>query len=241
MDNNEKELMDQLKGIIDNAGEDLANKTVEEATHIFSVLCTQFDEHIPDDVEAVLMGMTEVSDPDEVSEARERAKTGDRAIMSQFLDNGLDTEGARAMKLQAIVQGIDGEMMLDLLQDTETAMLLSAWLEPEGLVARVRRPDGVLQVMTTAGSVQFIKTLPTGDRIVKFWGHDRNPDGKHVYPMRDDFANDYEYELCRGTYKYLAMPLELKKDSQDAYDTLLNAISEKLQRQVQRDNDDDEE
>ena len=239
MEDNEKELMAQLEGIINNAGEDIANKTVEEATHIFSVLCNQFDTDIPDEVEAVLLGLTEVSDPDEVAEAKERAKTGDRSVMSQFLDNGLDTEGARAMKLQAIVQGIDGEMMLDLLQDTETAMLLSAWLEPEGLVARVRRPDGLLQVMVTAGSVQFIKTLPTGDRITRFWGHDRKPDGKHVYPERDDFANDYEYELCRGTYKYLAMPLELKKDSQDAYDTLLNAISEKLQRQVRKDNDDE--
>ena len=239
MEDNEKELMAQLEGIINNAQEDIMEKTVQEATHIFSALCKRFDQDIPDDVEAVLLGMVQVTDPDEEATAREHARTGHKAIMSQFLENGVDDPESRAMKLQSIVTSLDAEMLLDLLQDTETAMLLSAWLEPEGLVARVRRPDGLLQVMVTAGSVQFIKTLPTGDRIVKFWG-DKRKDSKAVYPERSDFANDYEYELCRGTYKYLAMPLELKKDSQAAYDTMLNAISEKLQRQVQRDGDDEE-
>ena len=240
MEDNEKELMANLESIMNNAGEDLLDKTVQEATHIFSQLCNQFDQDIPNDVEAVLLGMVQVTDPDEEKEARDRARADDRAITSQFLENGVDDPESRAMRLQSIVTSLDAEMLLDLLQDTETAMLLSAWLEPEGLITRVRRPDGLLQVMTTQGSVQFIKTLPTGDRIVRFWG-DKREGGKAVYPMRDDFANDYEYELCRGTYKYLAMPLELKKDSQAAYDTMLNAISEKLQRQVQRDGDDDEE
>jgi hypothetical protein len=238
MEDNEKELMAQLEGIMNNAGEDLMDKTVKEATHIFSELCNQFDRDIPDDVEAILMGMVQVTDPDEEKEARQRARDADRAIMSQYLENGVDDPESRAMRLQSIVTSLDAESILDLLQDTETAMLLSAWLEPEGLITRVRRPDGLLQVMTTAGSVQFIKTLPTGDRIVRFWGHERKENGRAKYPERDDFANEYEYELCRGTYKYLAMPLELKKDSEAAYDTMLNAISEKLQRQVRKDNDD---
>ena len=241
MDNNEKELMAQLEGIINNAHEDLVDKTVQEATHIFSELCKQFDTDIPDSVEAILLGLTEVTDAEEIDEAKERAKNHDKAVMSQFLEEGLDDPEARAMKLQSIVHQVDGERMLDLLQDTDTAMLLSAWLEPQGLITRVRRPDGLLQVMVTSGSVQFIKTLPTGDRIVKFWGAERKENGKTVYPERSDFANDYEYELCRGTYKYLAMPLELKSKSQEAYDTLLNSISEALQRQMKKEFGDDED
>ena len=49
----------------------------------------------------------------------------------------------------------------------------------------------------------------------------------------------YEFDLVRGTYKYLAMPMEMKQDSPKAYETLLEAISEKVQRQVRNSFGDD--
>ena len=45
--NNEKELMAELEGIMNNAHQDLVQKTEEEATHIFTELCKQFDAEIP--------------------------------------------------------------------------------------------------------------------------------------------------------------------------------------------------
>lgn len=240
MENNDKELMAELEDIVNNAEGKILDDVENEATHIFSELCKQFDEDIPVEVQTVLLGLQEVDDPDEIADAKSRARGGDKAVMSQFIGS-LDEEGCKTMKLSSIVSDLDPENFLDMLQDTDTSVLLCEWFEPKSLVSRVRYEGCVLQVMVTAGTVHFIKTLPTGDKVTKFWGRKKHSDGKTVYPERSDFANDYEYDLCRGTYKYLAMPMEMKQESREAYDTLLNAIAEKMQRAMRRSMESDDE
>jgi len=237
MDNNEKELMDQLKGIIDDAGSDYLDKAEQEAKHIFTEMCKAFDADLPKDLETILLGIQKVDDEDEIAEA----KAGMRpSVKSQFLE-GLDDPEAQCMRVKPIIGSIEPDHFIDMLHDTETAMLLSAWFEPHSLVSRVKRNGVVLHVMALPNAITYIKTLATGDTITKYWGNKRDAEGNIVYPELSDFDEKYEYDLVRGTYKYLAMPMEMKQDSPKAYETLLEAISEKVQRQVRQSFDEGDE
>jgi hypothetical protein len=238
MDNNEKELMDQLKGIIDNAGSDYLDKAEQEAKHIFTEMVKAFDSDLPQDLETILLGIQKVDDEDEIAEAKAGMR---QSVKSQFLDN-LDDPEAQCMRVKPIIGEIEPDNFIDMLHDTETAMLLSAWFEPTSLVSRVKRNGVTLHVMALPNAITYIKTLATGDTITKYWGNKRDADGNIVYPEPSEFDDQYEYDLVRGTYKYLAMPMEMKQDSPQAYETLLQAISEKVQRQVRNSfGDDDDE
>lgn len=238
MDNNEKELMDQLKGIIDNASEDFLDKAEQEAKHVFTEMVKAFDSDLPKDLNTILLGIQKVDDEDEIAEAKAGMR---QSVKSQFLDD-LDDPEAQCMRVKPIIGEIEPDNFIDMLHDTETAMLLSAWFEPTALVSRIKRNGVTLHVMALPNAITYIKTLATGDTITKYWGNKRDADGKIVYPEPSDFDEKYEFDLVRGTYKYLAMPMEMKQDSPRAYETLLEAISEKVQRQVRQsmDEDDDE-
>lgn len=237
MDNNEKELMDQLKGIIDNAGEDYLDKAEQEAKHVFTEMVKAFDSDLPKDLNTILLGIQKVDDEDEIAEAKAGMR---QSVKSQFLDS-LDDPEAQCMRVKPIIGEIEPDNFIDMLHDTETAMLLSAWFEPTALVSRIKRNGVTLHVMALPNAITYIKTLATGDTITKYWGNKRDADGKIVYPEPSDFDEKYEFDLVRGTYKYLAMPMEMKQDSPKAYETLLEAISEKVQRQVQQSMDDDDD
>lgn len=237
MDNNEKELMDQLKGIIDNAGEDYLDKAEQEAKHVFTEMVKAFDSDLPKDLDTILLGIQKVDDEDEIAEAKAGMR---QSVKSQFLDS-LDDPEAQCMRVKPIIGELEPDNFIDMLHDTETAMLLSAWFEPTALVSRIKRNGVTLHVMALPNAITYIKTLATGDTITKYWGNKRDADGKIVYPEPSDFDEKYEFDLVRGTYKYLAMPMEMKQDSPKAYETLLEAISEKVQRQVRQSMDDDDE
>ena len=237
MDNNEKELMDQLKGIIDNAGEDYLDKAEQEAKHVFTEMVKAFDADLPKDLDTILLGIQKVDDEDEIAEAKAGMR---QSVKSQFLDD-LDDPEAQCMRVKPIIGEIEPDNFIDMLHDTETAMLLSAWFEPTALVSRIKRNGVTLHVMALPNAITYIKTLATGDTITKYWGNKRDADGKIVYPEPSDFDDKYEFDLVRGTYKYLAMPMEMKQDSPKAYETLLEAISEKVQRQVRQSMDDDDD
>jgi hypothetical protein len=238
MDNNEKDLMAELEGIINNAGSDYLDKAEQEAKHIFTEMCKAFDADLPNDLETILLGIQRVDDEEEIAEA----KAGMRpSVKSQFLE-GLDDPEAQCMRVKPIIGSLEPDNFIDMLHDTETAMLLSAWFEPTSLVSRVKRNGVTLHVMALPNAITYIKTLATGDTITKYWGNKRDADGKILYPEPSDFDEKYEFDLVRGTYKYLAMPMEMKQDSPKAYETLLEAISEKVQRQVRNSfGDDDDE
>jgi hypothetical protein len=238
MDNNEKDILAELEGIINNAGSDYLDKSEQEAKHVFTEMCKAFDADLPKDLETILLGIQKVDDEEEIAEA----KAGMRpSVKSQFLE-GLDDPEAQCMRVKPIIGELEPDNFIDMLHDTETAMLLSAWFEPHSLVSRVKRNGVTLHVMALPNSICYIKTLATGDTITKYWGNKRDADGKIVYPEPSDFDEKYEFDLVRGTYKYLAMPMEMKQDSPKAYETLLEAISEKVQRQVRNSfGDDDDE
>ena len=242
MDNNEKDILNEVEGIINSTYEEYSTGHKLEALHIFSEMCKTFDQELPSDIETALFGVT-FPDDDEKDEILNNAKEHpERTVVSQFADTskGLDDPDLRAAKCQSVIHSIPKDHFMDMLMDNETSMLLSAWLAPQALISRVKDNGNTLQVMVTQNSIVFIKTLPTGDTVTKYWGMGEPKDskGKTVFPERKDFTESLEYELVRGTYRYLCMPLELKEKSEQAYELLLETISENIQRKIQEGDED---
>ena len=242
MDNNEKDILNEVEGIINGAHEEYSLGHKKEALHIFTEMCKSFDQELPSDIETALFGVT-FAEGDELEEVMKDAKENPhKTVVSQFADTsrGLDDPDLKAAKVRSVVHSIPQEQFMDMLMDNETSMLLSAWLEPHALISRVKSNGYIFQVMATQNSIVYIKTLPTGDTVTKYWGmgEPKGKDGKTVYPERKDFTEPLEYELVRGTYRYLCMPIELKEKSQQAYELLLETISENIQRKIKEGDED---
>lgn len=230
MEPNEKELMDSLKDILDNASNDLADKSREEMTAMASQLADAFSEQIEKDVRTAVFGVTVLSD-DQRAEAKERWSSGDgHALKSPFV-NSIDDDDAKCAKVQDIIHGIPKEAMLDFFDDFDGMMLLSGWLEPVGLIAFVRYDNGsTFQVFTTRDYVQTTRTLATGDKVSRNYkvGEDK--------PDFDDL-DEYETDLVRGIHVALAMPHMVKQQSEGLYDTMIAAIQAKIERKTRSQED----
>lgn len=190
-----------------------------------SQLADAFREQIEPDVRTAIFGVTVLSD-EQRAEAKERWDNGDgRALQSPFV-NSIDDADAKCAKVQDILHGIPQEAVLDFFDDFDGMMLLSGWLEPQGLIAFVRYDDGsTFQVFTTQEYVQTTRSLATGDKVC------RNYKVGEDTPDFDDL-NEYETDLVRGIHVGLAMPKMIKAESEALYDTMLLAIQTKMARKM---------
>lgn len=230
MEPNEKELMDALKDIVDNASSDLTDKSREEMASMSSQLADAFSEQIEPEVRTAVFGVTVLSD-EQRREAKERWKSGDSHTLKSPFVNSIDDDDAKCAKVEGIIQGIPQEAVLDFFDDFDGMMLLEGWLQPQGLIAFVRYDDGsTFQVFTTQDYVQTTRTLATGDKV------SRNYKVGTDTPDFDDL-NEYETDLVRGIHVALAMPKMIKAESEALYDTMLLAIQTKMERKMRAQED----
>lgn len=230
MEDNEKELMDALKDIVDNASNDLTDKSREEMASMSSQLADAFSEQIEPEIRTAIFGVTVLSD-EQRAEAKERWENGDsHALKSPFV-HSIDDDDAKCAKVQDILHGIPQGAVLDFFDDFDGMMLLEGWLEPQGLIAFVRYDDGsTFQVFTTQEYVQTTRTLATGDKV------SRNYKVGTDTPDLDELS-EYETDLVRGIHVALAMPKMIKAESQELYDTMLLAIQTKIERKTRTQED----
>jgi hypothetical protein len=222
-------LMAELKSVVDGSELSVASNALEESTHIFTELCKEFDRVIPERVGGT-MAVVYTLDDEGNKQAREEILSGSADYIKDAGTTDDDVRSGRGTpaKVEVIAPSIEASEMLNLLSDTEGSILLNAWKDPVSLITRVRRGSDLLQVMASASVIVYIKTLPTGDTITKNWSCEV------AAPKREDFDSEYEHDLVKLTYSYLAEPHIIKQKSPEAFQILVDSISHKMERQVKQ-------
>lgn len=222
----DKDIMAELQAIVDKESERINKPTdaISEGLAIFNNLMTAFDKDLPE-AETQLFIISHLS-PEQVQQAR-------KEDTAKLVPNGLseaDNKGADGGKVEMVTDAIPVDEMLSFLGDFESALVLSQWKEPAGLIARVKRKGERLQAMVLGQVLVFQKQLATGDKITKSW--DTNSDKA---PERDEFANGYEYKFLKNTYTHLMTPLMLKEQSPTGYELVLDMIKTRITKDMEAD------
>lgn len=222
----DKDIMAELQEIVDKENKRINEPTdaMSEGLAIFNNLITAFDNDLPD-ADTQLFIISHLS-PEQVKQARE-------ADIAKLVPNGLseaENKGADGGKVEMVTDAIPVDEMLSFLGDLESALVLSQWKEPAGLIARVKRKGERLQAMVLGQVLVFQKELATGDKITKSW-NTRTDEA----PERDEFANGYEYKFLKNTYTHLMTPLMLKEQSPTGYELVLDMIKTRITKDMEAD------
>lgn len=226
-DPNIEALMAELKSVVDGSELSTASDALDESTNVFTTLCREFDKAIPESVTGTLAIITTL-DEQGANQAVDDILAGRADYIKDSTTTDDDVRSGRGMpaKVELVAPSVAGTDMLTMLSDTEASILLNAWKNPVSLISRVRRNNELLQVMVTASTMVFIKTLPSGDTITKRWSSDVST------PTREELDSEYEFDLIKLTYSYLAEPHIIKQKSQEAFDLLVASIGHKMERQM---------
>jgi hypothetical protein len=222
----DKDIMAELQAIVDKESERINKPTdaMSEGLAIFDNLMTAFDKDMPDS-DTQLFIISHLS-PEQIKQAR-------KDHIAKLVPNGLseaDNKDADGGKVVMITDAIPADEMLSFLGDFESALVLSQWKEPAGIIARVKRKGERLQAMALGQVLVFQKQLATGDKITKSWDT-----SKDLAPTRDEFANAYEYKFLKNTYTHLMTPLMLKEQSPTGYELVLEMIKTRIAKDMEAD------
>lgn len=226
-DPNIEALMAELKSVVDGSELATASDALEETTNVFATLCREFDKAIPESVTGTLAVITTL-DEEGTAQAIKDMLSGKAEYLKDTgtTDDDIRSGKGQPARVELVAPSIVGTEMLTMLSDTEASILLNAWKNPVSLISRVRRNNELLQVMVTASTMVFIKTLPSGDTITKRWS------AEVASPTREELDSEYEFDLIKLTYSYLAEPHIIKQKSQEAFDLLVASIGHKMERQM---------
>lgn len=225
----DKDIMAELQEIVNKESNRINKPTdaMSEGLAIFNNLITAFDKDLPE-ADTQLFIISHLT-PEQVQQARE-------ADIAKLVPNGLseaENKGADGGKVEMITDSIPVDEMLGFLGDLESALVLSQWKEPAGIIARVKRKGERLQAMALGQVLVFQKQLATGDKITKSW-NTRTDEA----PERDEFANGYEYKFLKNTYTHLMTPVMIKEQSPTGYELVLDMIKTRIARDIESDGDD---
>ena len=220
--------MAELQEIVDKESKRIKKPTdgLSEGLAIFNNLMTAFDKDMPDS-DTQLFIISPLS-PEQIKQAR-------KENIGKLVPNGLsekDNKGADGGKVEMITDSIPADEMLSFLGDFESALVLSQWKEPAGIIARVKRKGERLQAMALGQILVFQKELATGDKVTKSWDT-----SKDLAPERDEFANGYEYKFLKNTYTHLMTPVMLKEQSPAGYELVLDMIKTRIAKDIESSDD----
>lgn len=234
-DPNVDALMAELKAIVDNEAQDMKGKAQQEAEHIFTQIVKEFtkDSDI-NDKQSALAVVAMVEDRDKMIKDIEENDAS--YIRSEFITKEEMMSGVgKGAQCKVVATGMSESKFIEMLNDIESNILLNAWLNPVGLITRLKRNDETLNVFVTAETIVLIRQLANGEQVTRSWGGE--PDDR---PKASEF-DDFDYEFIRLSYKALAEPHMIKAKSQDAFEMMVSAIGDKIQQKMENLNDDDSE
>lgn len=227
-------LMAELKAIVDNEAEDLKGMAQKEAEHIFTKIVDEFNQD--DDLaeaSSVLAVVSMVADRDAMIKDIEENDAG--YIRSEFVsDEDMRNGIGRGAQCKVVAKGMKEKRFMEALTDIESNILLNAWLDPVALITRLKRNDQILNVFASAENLVFIRQLPNGERVTRSW--DSAADER---PTTAEFDDEFDYEFIRITYSALADPHMIKAKSKEAFEMMVNAIGDKIQRKMENLGDDE--
>lgn len=225
MEDNEKELMDSLRDIINQSAESLQGNALDEMRAMAHQLSDEFRKAVPEDCETAVFGIALTPD-EEMGEARKRFESGE-ALKSPFV-NDINDESAKCAKVESIINGFPKERIFEFLEDFDGMMLLNGFMNPQGLIVRIKNEDNtVFEVFVTDRYMTTLKTLVTGERLVRQYSA---PDGEA--PQREHFDSEFELDLVKSAYVALSIPHLVKQQGEEFYDTMIQVIQQKIERKM---------
>ena len=225
MDNNEKELMDELKGIVDNAQGVIDREARIEADGVVKDIFSHMDREFADENDCVLMYVANV-DPEvavkEYDENPDVIRVHNPNANIDDVRNGT----ARAAKASVACPPLSKEKLSQMLQDETAVMLLHGWANPIGLIAFVRNDDG---------STLKVAALPT-DLIFEIKSKDgddyRHYDYNDPIPESVAFGGEDNMEMVKRIVTAAQEPRQLKQHYGSAYDALMDKCIERARQQM---------
>jgi len=231
-DKDNDNIMSELQDIINKETKKLTpTNSKEEGLRIFNNLMEAFDN----DMSSKTGELWIISHLDEEEMEEARARVSD----DQIIDNGQTREenkGAQGGKVEMITDAVPHKDMVGFLGDLETALVLSQWKEPAGLIARTIRKGERIQAMCLGNVLIFQKVLITGDKVTKVWNTN-----KEEAPTRDDFGNSYDFNFLRNTYLHLMRPVMLKTESPTMYDEVMDMVKKNIKAKMEEGGGDDDD
>ena len=220
----DKDIMAEVENLINEESKRIAEPTdaQSEGLVIFKNLIKEMDKDNP--LKETQFYTIQVVDTEDAQEAIE---SGNGQLISNGRSDTLDKENYQAGKVSLITDDIPLSKFPKFLGDLKTALVLSQWKEPAGLVARAKRNGYSVQAMVLGNILVFQKILPTGDKITKSW--DTNTDEA---PEPDQFDNKWDFKFLRNTYTHLAQPLMLKAQSPVMYDQIMDMVKEDIAEDI---------
>ena len=224
MENQDNELMAELENIIAIESKRIAEPTdaQSEGLAIFKNLITAMEQDNP------LVGTQVYSiravEPDEAKQAL--AEGAGRLVSNGFSKEENET-ASHAGRVELIADSVPVSKIRQFLGDLETALVLSQWKEPQGLLARAKRKGELVQAMALGNILIFQKVLASGDTITKSW--DTN---EEIAPEPDEFDNKWDFEFLKNTYTHLTLPNMLKAQSPIMYEHILDMLKKNIAKQV---------
>lgn len=233
-DPNIEALMAELKAIVDNEAQDMKGDAQKEAEHIFTQIVKEFSkDNDISDKDSVLAVVSMVEDREAM--IKDITENDASYIKSDFVTKDEMMNGVgKGAQCKIVAAGMSESKFVEMLNDIESNILLCAWLDPVGLITRLKRNGQTLNVFASAETLVFIRQLPNGEQVTRSWGADTED-----RPKASEFDDDFDYEFIRLSYKALAEPHMIKAKSQDAFEIMVNAIGDKIQQKMENRDDDE--
>lgn len=228
MDNNEKELMDQLRQIVEAEDARLTEESHQEARTVSKGLFAELDKEFSDSTDSVLLYVTSV-DGDEALEAAKDAKhlsTTDAKSPDELLQKLKDGE-AKAAKCSMAMPPVPREKLLEIIQEQEAVMLLHGWANPMALVCRVVNDDGsVLKAMALPSDLAYEWTTADGKSEYRHTTYDQ------PIPEPEEFGGKENMEMIQHLVTAAQQPRQLKRDFPDAFEALMRETVRNMKRKM---------
>jgi hypothetical protein len=221
MEDENKDLMAELQAITDKEASRLESKESKEQTAVFDGLLKAFDTDRTN-TEAILAVINIVSREQALEELKGKSA---KQILRNDVD--LDDPDLQGGRVTIVTETLKAKQFMNMLQDFETSIVLSAWRKPAGLVSRVIIDNSVLQVMAFADKLSYRKTLPSGDSVTKHWNVNNDE-----APEREHFDTEYEFDLVKSTYVHLTQPMMFKAESPLMYAETSAMILRRISKEI---------
>jgi predicted Zn-dependent protease with MMP-like domain len=224
MDNNEKELMDQLRQIVEAEDARLTEESHDEARIVSKGLFAELDKEFSDSTDSVLLYVANV-DGDEALEAAKDAKhlsTTNAETVEELLQKLKEGE-AKAARCSLAMPPVPREKLLEIIQEQEAVMLLHGWADPMALACRVVNDDGsVLKAISLPNDLAYEWTTADGKSEYRHTTYDQ------PIPEPEDFGGEGNMEMIQHLVTAAQQPRQLKRNFPDAFDALMKQVVQSM-------------
>lgn len=221
--NHEEELLNALKDLIDESAKDIKSFAKEELEHMALSMSKSFAEVIPQDCPTAIFSIS-ILEGEELDEARDHFDN-EHTIRSPHVKDSKDPD-ATCARVSPVIDGMPIERVFEFLEDFDTTLMMAGALDIRGLIVFIRQPDGsTFETLSTGASMATVLTTPSGERVVNTFEAETKTD----VPSPEDYT-EQQYDLIKATHVAVNMPLIIKREYPDLYDTLCDVIKLKVER-----------